>query len=83
MAEEFKGKMLLSVLLAVAGVAAGIIPYFFIRDFITELIEGAAQPEILYRSAIGVGGLSLPLYCLIKSLIEFCTIFAYSWRKSL
>lgn len=56
MAEEFKGKMLLSVLLAVAGVAAGIIPYFFIRDFITELIEGAAQPEILYRSAIGVGG---------------------------
>lgn len=68
MAEGFKTKMTLSVILAVASVAAGIIPYFFISAFIGEITGQTVQPRSLYLAAAGVGG-----FLVMKSLLFICS----------
>lgn len=56
-ANEYKKKMLLSVLLAVGSVAAGILPYFAIQRFAMELLRPGAEGSRLMLLALMIGAL--------------------------
>ena len=70
LSEEYKSKMIISVVLAIVSVAAGIIPYFFISQFLANVIGGDPLPYTLYVAALGVG-----MFLIIKSIL-----FLYSTR---
>lgn len=55
LAGEYKGKMLLSILLAVLSVAAGMVPYFFVSWFVSQVIKDTVQASGLYLAAFGAG----------------------------
>ena len=65
MAGEYKSKMILSVLLAIGSVAAGIIPYFFISWFVTQIVGNGPLDYRLYSVAVAVG------VCLILKSVMF------------
>ncbi len=56
-ASEYKKNMLLSVLLAVGSVAAGIFPYFAIQRFVMELLRPEAAKSRLMLLALAAGAL--------------------------
>lgn len=64
MAGAFKGRMVLSVALSVVSVAAGIVPYFFISNFLAQMTAGDMFGGGLYLPAIGVGA-----FLVMKSLL--------------
>ncbi len=55
LAGDYKKKMILSVLLAIGSVAAGIIPYFFISWFITQIVGDEPLDSRLYAAAAAIG----------------------------
>lgn len=55
LAGGYKRKMILSVLLAIGSVAAGIIPYFFISWFITQIVDGGIIDTRLYVAVVAIG----------------------------
>jgi ATP-binding cassette subfamily B protein len=65
MAGEYKRKMILSVLLAIGSVAAGIVPYFFIGWFVAQIIGGGLLDCRLFIVAAAVGA------CLILKSVMF------------
>lgn len=62
---EYKIKMILSVLLAIGSVAAGIIPYFFISWFVTQIVGNGLLDYRLFIPAVAVG------VCLILKSVMF------------
>lgn len=54
-AGAYKWHMVLCIVLAVFSVTAGIIPYFLVRDFLTQLIAEAPSRIKLYRYACFIG----------------------------
>lgn len=64
LAGEYQSKMVLSVLLAIGSVAAGIIPYFFISRFITQIIGGGPFGRRLFIVPTAVG-----VFLIFKSVL--------------
>lgn len=64
LAGEYQSKMVLSVLLAIGSVAAGIIPYFFISRFITQIIGGGPFDRRLFIVPAAVG-----VFLILKSVM--------------
>ncbi|MDD2359811.1 MAG: ABC transporter ATP-binding protein [Syntrophaceticus schinkii] len=54
-AGEYRGNMILSVLLSIGSVAAGIFPYFAIQRFVMEMIRPGATESRLMLPALAVG----------------------------
>lgn len=64
MADEYRGNMILAVVLAVASVAAGMIPYFLISWFVAQLVADEVQFFRLLPVAARVG-----FFLVVKSLL--------------
>ncbi len=61
---KYKSKMVLSVLLAIGSVAAGIIPYFFISWFITQIVDCNTLDHSLFIAPIAVC-----VFLILKSIL--------------
>lgn len=65
LAGKYRSKMIASVLLSIGSVAAGIIPYFFISWFVTQIVDGSLLDYRVFITAAAVGA------CLILKSVMF------------
>jgi len=57
LAGEYKSKMILSILLAIGSVAAGILPYFLVQRLVMELLSPSVREVSLPALAVAIGAL--------------------------